>query len=76
MEEVSNQVNLRTNLDLLEEKREKAQIRQASYKTMVERFYNRRVRGKACKVGDLVLRKNEASRQESQGKLGPKWEGP
>ena len=29
-----------------------------------------------CREGDLVLRRNEASRQESVGKMGPKWEGP
>lgn len=34
------------------------------------------MRGRACKVGDLVLRKNEASRQEPMGKLSPNWEGP
>nr|GEX27167.1 reverse transcriptase domain-containing protein [Tanacetum cinerariifolium] len=28
------------------------------------------------KVGEYVYRKNEASRVENLGKLGPKWEGP
>ncbi|KAL4557869.1 hypothetical protein LXL04_036063 [Taraxacum kok-saghyz] len=43
---------------------------------MTEKYYKNRVRNRACKVGDWVLRKNEASKQESLGKLGPNWEGP
>ncbi|KAI3807982.1 hypothetical protein L1987_23922 [Smallanthus sonchifolius] len=35
-----------------------------------------RVRHESFKVGDLVLRNNDASRKEDTGKLGPKWEGP
>ncbi|KAL4578876.1 hypothetical protein LXL04_015007 [Taraxacum kok-saghyz] len=58
-------------MDLLEEKRAKALVRQEAYKCMTERFYNKRVKGRACKVGEMVLRKNEASRQETGGKLGP-----
>lgn len=42
----------------------------------VEQYYYRRVRPEAFKVGDFVYRKNEASRVEDQGKLGPNWEGP
>ncbi|GJS70354.1 reverse transcriptase domain-containing protein [Tanacetum coccineum] len=46
-----NKEEQRLNLDLLQERREAAAIREARYK-------------------------NEASRVEDQGKLGPKWEGP
>lgn len=45
-------------------KREEAAIIQAHYKATTKRFYNYRVRQRACKVGDLVLKKNEASRVE------------
>ncbi|GFZ03434.1 hypothetical protein Acr_16g0000580 [Actinidia rufa] len=36
----SNEAELRLNLDLLEEKREKAEIRQAAYKCQVAKYYN------------------------------------
>jgi len=39
--------------------------------------YNSRVRHKDFQVKDLVLRKvTGATREPSQGKLGPNWEGP
>ncbi|PWA75735.1 reverse transcriptase domain-containing protein [Artemisia annua] len=69
-----DEINL--NLNLLEERREMAAIREAKYKKKVEQYYNRRVCPEAFKVGDFVYRKNEASRVEDQGKLGPNWEGP
>lgn len=64
------------NMDLLEEKREEAAIRQANFKALMKRYYNTRVKKSSCKVEDLVLRKNEASRQEPIGKPGPNWKGP
>ena len=71
-----NEEEQRLNLDLLQERREMAAIREARYKKQVEKYYNRRVRPVTFKVGDFVYRKNEASRVENQGKLGPNWEGP
>ncbi|GKB15439.1 reverse transcriptase domain-containing protein [Tanacetum coccineum] len=67
---------LRLNLDLLEERREIAAIREAKYKQQVEKYYNKKVRYVQFKVGEFVLRKNEASRANNIGKLGPTWEGP
>lgn len=64
------------NLDLLEESRDQAAIREARYKKKLEAYYNTRVRKEVFRLGDLVLRCNEASRQQSIGKLGPRWEGP
>ena len=74
--EENNAEELRHNLDLLEEKREIAALRQAAYKSKVEKFYNKRVNERAFRVGDLVMRKNEASLAEPLGKLSPTWEGP
>ncbi|GJT60475.1 reverse transcriptase domain-containing protein [Tanacetum coccineum] len=71
-----NEEEIRLNLDLLTEKREAAAIREARYKMKVEQYYNKRVRPMAFKVGEYVYRRNEASRVEDLGKLGPKWEGP
>ena len=74
VENNDDEINL--NLNLLEERREMVAIREAKYKKKVEQYYNRRVRSEAFKVGDFVYRKNDASRVEDQGKLGPNWEGP
>ncbi|GJR86177.1 reverse transcriptase domain-containing protein [Tanacetum coccineum] len=71
-----NEETLRLNLNLLEERREKATIREARRKQQVEKYYNQRVRNKQFKVGESVLRKNELLKVENTGKLGPKWEGP
>ncbi|XP_076935997.1 uncharacterized protein LOC143602919 [Bidens hawaiensis] len=71
-----NDQELRMNLDLLEERRELALIREHNYKRRLEKYYNSPV--KECKfdAGDFVFRNNEASGQEPPGKLAPTWEGP
>ncbi|GJV25913.1 reverse transcriptase domain-containing protein [Tanacetum coccineum] len=71
-----NKEALEINLDLLEEQREQAAIREAKSKAKMERYYNSKIRSVSFKPGDLVYRNNEASRVEDTGKLGPKWEGP
>ncbi|GJX55190.1 reverse transcriptase domain-containing protein [Tanacetum coccineum] len=73
---VQNNEALEINLDLLEERREQAAIREAKSKAKMERYYNSKVRSISFKPGDLVYRNNDASRAEDTGKLGPKWEGP
>ncbi|XP_071714715.1 uncharacterized protein [Rutidosis leptorrhynchoides] len=71
-----NEENLRLNLDLMEERREAALIREAAYKKKIERYYNKRVKPSVCKVRDYVLRLNITSKVEYEGKMGPTWEGP
>ncbi|GJR89913.1 hypothetical protein Tco_0213924 [Tanacetum coccineum] len=72
-----NEEEQRLNLDLLqEERRETAAIREARYKSKMEQYYNKKVRPAGFRPGEFVYRRNEASRVEDQGKLGPKWEGP
>ncbi|RWW41833.1 hypothetical protein BHE74_00052657, partial [Ensete ventricosum] len=74
-EEVSNQ-QLRENLDLLEEKRADAYLPALAYRRVVTKLYNRRVRPRLVKMGDLVLRKAEVSDPtRSRGKLAPNWKG-
>ncbi|GJU54404.1 reverse transcriptase domain-containing protein [Tanacetum coccineum] len=73
---VHNNEELRINLDLLEERRERAAIREAKAKTKMTRYYNARVRDVAFRPGDFVYRNNDASHVVTSGKLGPKWEGP
>nr|GEU74364.1 reverse transcriptase domain-containing protein [Tanacetum cinerariifolium] len=67
---------LEINLNLLEERREQAALREAKSKAKIKRYYNFKVQNTSFKLGDLVYRNNDASRAEDTGKLGPKWEGP
>ncbi|GJY10148.1 reverse transcriptase domain-containing protein [Tanacetum coccineum] len=73
---VKNNEALKINLDLLEERREQAAIREAKSKARMKKYYNSKVKNTSFKPGDLVYRNNDASRTEDTGKLGPKWEGP
>ncbi|GKC79165.1 hypothetical protein Tco_1129939 [Tanacetum coccineum] len=74
--EKTNDQELRLNLDLLDERREIAAIREARYKQQVEKYYNKKVWHVQFKVGEFELRRNEVSRAANTGKLGPTWEGP
>ncbi|GKB12129.1 reverse transcriptase domain-containing protein [Tanacetum coccineum] len=71
-----NEKRHREDLDTLEERRKIASISEAHYKQKLERYYNRRVRPSTFKRGTYVLRPNNASKAEFQGKIGPIWEGP
>ncbi|GFY88915.1 hypothetical protein Acr_06g0008550 [Actinidia rufa] len=73
----SNEAELRLNLNLLEERREKAKLCQAAYKCQVAKYYNQRVKHRSFLPGDLVLRRVTLSTKEPNArKLGPTWEGP
>ncbi|GJU02138.1 reverse transcriptase domain-containing protein [Tanacetum coccineum] len=73
---VHNDDELRLNLDLLEERRERAVIRKAKVKSQMIKYYNARVRGVTFRPGDFVYRSNDASHAVAGEKLGQKWEGP
>ncbi|GJU20530.1 reverse transcriptase domain-containing protein [Tanacetum coccineum] len=73
---VQNDEALGINLDLLEERKEQAAIREANIKAKMEKYYNSKVRNTNFKPGDLVYRSNEASHAKESGNLSPKWEGP
>nr|GEY43214.1 reverse transcriptase domain-containing protein [Tanacetum cinerariifolium] len=73
---VNNDKELRLNLDLLEERRERTAVFEARAKSKRMKYYNARVRGVAFKPCDFVYRSNDASHAVAGGKLGPKWEGP
>ena len=73
----SNDSQLCTNLDLLDEVRNQVETRTRTYQQRMALYYNRRVKHREFKVGDLVLRKvTLATKDPTQGKLGPTWEGP
>uniref|UniRef100_A0A2N9GE01 Integrase catalytic domain-containing protein n=1 Tax=Fagus sylvatica TaxID=28930 RepID=A0A2N9GE01_FAGSY len=64
-------------LDLLEERREQAMIRLASYQQQLKKGYNKNVRPRSFQQGDLVLRRVLGNtKNPTDGKLGPNWEGP
>ncbi|XP_071704481.1 uncharacterized protein [Rutidosis leptorrhynchoides] len=67
---------LRTNLNYAEERREMAAIQEAANKQRIAKYYNKRVRARTYKVGDLVWHDNQESSAQNTGKLGPNWEGP
>ena len=68
---------MKNELDLLEEKRELAKLRIASYQQRAARYYNSKVKVKRFQLGDLVLRKVLQNTEEARaGALGPNWEGP
>nr|GEV31516.1 reverse transcriptase domain-containing protein [Tanacetum cinerariifolium] len=58
---IHNDEELRLNLDLLEERRERAAIREAKAKLKMTKYYNARVRGVTFRPGDFVYRSNDAS---------------
>uniref|UniRef100_A0A2N9GBC9 Integrase catalytic domain-containing protein n=1 Tax=Fagus sylvatica TaxID=28930 RepID=A0A2N9GBC9_FAGSY len=75
--EEENEGQLRLNLDLLDETSEKAAQRIALYQGRMARYYNTKVKLRRFEVDDWVLRKvTQATKDPSQGKLGPNWEGP
>uniref|UniRef100_A0A2N9FPT4 Integrase catalytic domain-containing protein n=1 Tax=Fagus sylvatica TaxID=28930 RepID=A0A2N9FPT4_FAGSY len=72
-----NESSLRMDLNLVEERRDMATIKLASYQHQMKRGYDKNIRPRSFQVGDLVLRKVVANtRNPSDGKLGPNWEGP
>ncbi|XP_071727889.1 uncharacterized protein [Rutidosis leptorrhynchoides] len=75
-DESTNADGICENLNFIEERRLMATIREANNKQQITKYYNKKVRALAFDVGEWVLRNNEASRAEKQGKLGPNWEGP
>ncbi|GJT94586.1 reverse transcriptase domain-containing protein [Tanacetum coccineum] len=69
---VHNNEELRLNLDLLEERRERVAIRKANAKLKMTKHYNARVRGVTFRPRDFVYHSNDASHAVDRGKLGPK----
>ena len=76
-EDQKNQQELNSNLDLIDEVKEEAMKRMAKHKEAMARYYDRNVKVRRFNTRDLVLRKiSQATKDPSQGKLGPTWEGP
>ncbi|XP_074323242.1 uncharacterized protein LOC141660177 [Apium graveolens] len=75
-DEVSNIECLKTNLELLDEIRDRSIEKMESYKEKPKLYFTKKAKIKKYVVGDLVLRDIEASDPTNQGKLQPNWEGP
>jgi len=76
-DEKKNDEAIHLQLDLLDEVRVIIEQRLARYQDLMAKHYNSRVRHRDFKVRDLILRKvMGATRDPTQGKLGPNWEGP
>jgi ribonuclease HI len=72
-----NEEGLKLSLDLLEERRDQAEMVMASYRQKTAQYFNRRVKPRSFKIGDWVLRKvTLATKERADGKLAPNWEGP
>ena len=67
-----NEVALRLNLDLLDEKRDQVLKRTEEYQRKTARYYDQKVKPRSYKPGDLVLKKLMFARKDpTHGNLGP-----
>jgi hypothetical protein len=64
----------RQDVDLVDERRWRAAVRNARYNQALRRYHQRFVRSRELRVGDLVLRR--ILNREGLHKLSPSWEGP
>ena len=70
-----NEQELMLNVDMIEERREKAQMRLIAEKEQLARRYNLKLRPHHIALNDLVLRKIFRP-AVGAAKLNPGWEGP
>ena len=68
----TNATGLRLNMDLLEERRDKAYLRVINNKQKIARYYNKKVVSRPMKIGDWVMK--EVIPHPTG--LKAKWEGP
>ncbi|KAM1160321.1 hypothetical protein ACFX19_033942 [Malus domestica] len=68
---------LTLNLDLVEEHRDQAYLRNVAYKQRISNYYDSRVKPRSFKVGDWVLKKILlCDKVSSKGTLNPNWDRP
>lgn len=72
-----NDEGMKLCLDLVQERRNKAQMKIAPYQGKTSQYFNKRVKHRRFQVGDWVLREvTLATRDSTEGNLAPTWEGP
>ena len=65
------------DLDMIDELHEATAVRIASYQQRLTNLYNRHVKPRAFRAGDLVLRRLFKNMVDlTAGKFQPNWEGP
>ncbi|XP_057808633.1 uncharacterized protein LOC131023106 [Salvia miltiorrhiza] len=64
----------RLELDLIDLKREEAQVKAAKYKSIIKAGYDKKVKQRRFQKGDLVLKRADALK--ATGKFEANWEGP
>jgi hypothetical protein len=74
LSEETNDEALREELDLVEELRTAASLREASLKQKITARHDTKVLKRDFDVGNLVLRRN--AKESHEDKLAPNWEGP
>ena len=74
IDEEMNDITLREELDLVEEIRKVAALREASLKQKIAMCYDTKVIRREFEVSRLVLKRNH--RESREGKLAVNWEGP
>ncbi|XP_019157957.1 PREDICTED: uncharacterized protein LOC109154680 [Ipomoea nil] len=75
-ESEQNELHQRVDLNFLDEKREAAFCKMENYGRQLKSYHDAKVRPRYFQVGDLVLRRREASQPLEGGKFAKKWEGP
>ncbi|KAM1992293.1 hypothetical protein ACFX16_008759 [Malus domestica] len=72
-----NDKQLTLNLDLVEEHRNQAHLRNVTYKQRISNYYDSRVKPHSFNMGDWVLKKRLlCDRVPSEGTLSPNWDRP
>ncbi|XP_019176175.1 PREDICTED: uncharacterized protein LOC109171578 [Ipomoea nil] len=75
-ESEQNELHQMVDLNFLDEKREAAFCKMENYGRQLKSYHDAKVRPRYFQVGDLVLRRREASQPLEGGKFAKKWEGP
>ncbi|XP_073038057.1 uncharacterized protein [Primulina eburnea] len=70
----NNDLSWTLELDLVEEKRDRAAIRMEAYRSRVMKSYNKHVRARDFQIGDMVMKKVKPV--GDVGKLEARWDGP
>jgi len=70
----ANTVNLREELEFVDEVKSEAALRETALKQKIAARHSKKVIKREFEVGDLVLRRNQKDSKE--GKLVANWEGP
>nr|KYP34315.1 Retrovirus-related Pol polyprotein from transposon 412 family [Cajanus cajan] len=76
-DEPNNEAELRVNLDVVEDVRDRAQVVAEATKQRYKRRFDSKVKPRELREGDLVWRATgEARKDPRQGKFAPNWDGP